>query len=57
MEKKDAYTIFINSRTNEEKEVSRVYASKKTAKKAIAGAKGMTIIDWRTRNERRKFLN
>jgi len=57
--KKEAYGNLINSGADEEKDISRVRykAAKTVAKKAIAGAKGMTIIDWRTRNERRKFLN
>jgi len=43
-EKKEVYASFINSGTDEEKEISRVRykAAKKVAKKAIAVAKSMT---------------
>jgi len=43
MEKKEAYTAFMNNRTDEEKEISRVRykAAKRVAKKIIAVVKSM----------------
>ena len=61
--KKEAYATFMNSESDEEKEISRVRykAAKKVAKKVVAVAKSMAYDrlyhNWRPRKARRKSLN
>jgi len=62
-EKKEAYTAFINSGADEEKEISRVRykAAKKIVKKAVAvtrvGLMISYIRNWSPRKVKRKSLN
>jgi len=60
---KEAYTTFMNSETDKEKDISKVRykVAKNEAKKAVAVAKSMVmtcyIKNWSISKVKRKFLN